>query len=257
MVMEALRVEGLSKQFGGVRAVNNVSFSVSVGERLAIIGPNGAGKTTLLNLINGQLPVTTGRIYFFGQDVTTLTIHQRANLGQARTFQIISLLQRLTVFDNTLLALHGTKSSRFSMFRPVEDFREVFNQARDFLKALELWGKKDELIKNLAYGEQRRLEIGLGIAVRPKVLLLDEASAGLSREESFDTIAVIKNLGGDITVLLVDHDMEMVFEVAERIIVLHNGQIIADGAPEKIQADVKVKEIYMGFEEHIDYAGVG
>lgn len=256
MVMEALRVEGLSKDFGGVRAVNNVSFSVSVGERLAIIGPNGAGKTTLLNLINGQLSATTGRIYFLGKDVTNLPVHQRANLGQARTFQIISLLQKLTVLDNTLLTLHGTKSSRFRMFRPVTNFRQVFDQARDFLKTLELWEKRGEPVRNLAYGEQRRLEIGLGIAVRPKVLLLDEASAGLSREESFDTIGVIKNLGGDITVVLVDHDMEMVFEVAERIIVLHNGQIIADGVPEEIQADGKVKEIYMGFEEHIDHARV-
>lgn len=247
--MEALRVEGLSKQFGGVSAVNNVSFSVRVGERLAIIGPNGAGKTTLFNLINGQLSATAGRIYFFGEDVTGLPTHRLAHLGQARAFQIISLLQKLTVLDNALLALHGTKPSRFKMLRPIKDFRDVFDKAVHTLKTLDLMEKTDEPVKNLAHGEQRRLEIGLGLAMQPRLLLLDEPSAGLTKEEGTDVIGIIKNLGSDITILLVDHDMEMVFEVAERIIVLHYGQIIGDGLPEEIQADQRVREIYMGLEE--------
>lgn len=253
--MEALRVEDLAKNFGGVSAVNNVSFSVETGERLAIIGPNGAGKTTLFNLINGQFPVTGGRIYFFEQDVTALPTHRRAHLGQARAFQIISLLQNLTVLDNALLTLHGTKPSRFKMFRPVKDFRDVFDQAMHTLKTLDLDDKTDELVKNLAHGEQRRLEIGLGLAMEPRLLLLDEPSAGLTKEEGVDVIGIIKNLGSDITVLLVDHDMEMVFEVAERIIVLHYGEIIADGTPTEIQADQKVREIYMGLEGNGDHAG--
>ena len=247
--MEALRVESLSKQFGGVSAVNNVSFSVRVGERLAIIGPNGAGKTTLFNLVNGQLSATAGRIYFFGQDVTGLPTHRLAHLGQARAFQIISLLQKLTVLDNALLTLHGTKPSRFKMLRPIKDFRDIFDKAVHTLETLGLMEKTDEPVKNLAHGEQRRLEIGLGLAMQPRLLLLDEPSAGLTKEEGTDVIGIIKNLGSDITILLVDHDMEMVFEVAERIIVLHYGQIIADGTPEEVQADQRAREIYMGIEE--------
>jgi branched-chain amino acid transport system ATP-binding protein len=247
--LEALKVEGLSKHFGGVSAVNDVSFSVRVGERLAIIGPNGAGKTTLFNLINGQLPATTGRVCFFGQDVTALPTHRRAHLGQARAFQMISLLQKLTVRENALLTVHGTKPSRFKMFRSVEDFKEVFDDALQTLESLDLLDKQDERVENLSHGEQRRLEIGLGLAMQPRLLLLDEPSAGLTKEEGVEVISLIKNLGSDITVLMVDHDMEMVFEVAERIVVLHYGQIIADGTPQEIQADQRVREIYMGLEE--------
>jgi branched-chain amino acid transport system ATP-binding protein len=256
ILMEALKVEALSKHFGGVTAVNNVSFSVAIGERLAIIGPNGAGKTTLFNLINGQLSATAGRIYFFDQDVTDLPTHRRAYLGQARAFQIISLLQRLTVLDNALLTLHGTKPTGFNMFRPVKQFEEVYDRALQTLRGLDLEQKRNEVVKNLAHGEQRRLEIGLGLAMQPRLLLLDEPSAGLTREEGSEVIGTIKNLGSDITVLMVDHDMDMVFEVAERIIVLHYGQIIADGVPQEIQADRRVKEIYMGLEETVDHVGV-
>jgi branched-chain amino acid transport system ATP-binding protein len=247
--MEALRVEGLSKNFGGVSAVDNVSFGVEVGERLVIIGPNGAGKTTLFNLINGQLPATSGRIFFLGQDITAIPTHRRAHLGQARAFQIISLLLNLSVVDNALLALHGTKPYRFKLFRPIAHYKLVSDKVQETLKALDLWGKRDELVKNLSYGEQRRMEIGLSLGLQPKLLLLDEPSAGLTMEECSGIIDMIKNLGLDITVIIVDHDMDLVFGVAERIIVLHYGQIIADGTPEQIQTDPRVKEIYLGIEE--------
>ncbi len=247
--MEALRVEHLSKQFGGVSAVNNISFSVKVGERLAIIGPNGAGKTTLFNLINGQLPATGGRIYFFGEDVTDTPTHRRAHLGQARAFQIISLFLDLTVLDNTLLALHGTRPYRFQMLRQIESYVDVLDKAQETLKTLGLWEKRDETVKNLGYGEQRRMEIGLSVALEPKLLLLDEPSAGLTMEECSDIIELIKNLHSDMTAIIVDHDMDLVFGAAERIMVLHYGEIIADGVPEKIQADPRVKEIYLGIEE--------
>jgi branched-chain amino acid transport system ATP-binding protein len=254
--MEALRVEGLSKNFGGVYAVNDVTISVKVGERLAIIGPNGAGKTTLFNLINGQLSATAGRIYFFGEDVTDLPTHVRAHLGQARAFQIISLLQKLTVLDNALLTLHGTRPSRFKMFRPVLEFQEVFGRAAETLKNLDLWEMKDDPVANLGYGEQRRLEIGLGLAMQPRLLLLDEPSAGLSKEEGAEVVQIIQNLEPDITVLIVDHDMEMIFGAAERVIVLHYGEIIADGTPTEIEADQRVREIYMGIQEESQHAGV-
>jgi len=247
--MEALRVEGLSKNFGGVSAVDNVSFGVEVGERLVIIGPNGAGKTTLFNLINGQLPATSGRIFFLGQDITAIPTHRRAHLGQARAFQIISLLLNLSVVDNALLALHGTKPYRFKLFRPIAHYKLISDKVQETLKALDLWGKRDELVKNLSYGEQRRMEIGLSLGLQPKLLLLDEPSAGLTMEECSGIIDMIKNLGLDITVIIVDHDMDLVFGVAERIIVLHYGQIIADGTPEQIQTDPRVKEIYLGIEE--------
>jgi len=246
--MESLRVEGLSKQFGGVQAVNSVTFSGEVGDRVAIIGPNGAGKTTLFNLINGQLAATSGSIYFFGKDVTALPTHKRAHLGQARAFQIISLFQKLTVMDNVLLTLHGTRSSRFKMFRPIEGFTAVHNKAVQTLKTLGLWEKRNEPVSTLAYGEQRRLEIDLGLALEPKLLLLDEPSAGLTKEEGLEIIGVIKSLESSNTVLIVDHDMELVFEVAQRIIVLHYGEIIADGTPDEIESDKKVREIYMGIE---------
>jgi len=247
--MEALRVEGLSKNFGGVSAVDNVSFGVEVGEHLVIIGPNGAGKTTLFNLINGQLPATAGRIYFFGQEITDMPTHRRAHLGQARAFQIISLFLNLSVLDNALLALHGTKPYRFKLFRPINHYKFISDKAQETLKALDLWEKKDELVKNLSYGEQQRMEIGLSLAPQPKLLLLDEPSAGLTMEECSGIIDMIKNLGLDITVIIVDHDMDLVFGVAERIVVLHYGQIIAHGTPEEIQADPRVKEIYLGIEE--------
>jgi branched-chain amino acid transport system ATP-binding protein len=247
--MEALRVEGLSKQFGGIYAVNGVSFSIKVGERLAIIGPNGAGKTTLFNLINGQLKPTAGRIYFFEQDITDLPTHRRAHLGQARAFQLISLLLNLSVVENTLLTLCGTTRLRFRMFRSFNSYGDVLDKAGKTLRGLDLWEKKDELVKNLGYGEQRRLEIGLGLALEPKLLLLDEPSAGLSIEECSEVIDIIKNLGAEETVVIVDHDMDLVFGVAERIMVLHYGQIIVDGPPEEIQADPRVREIYLGIEE--------
>jgi len=247
--MEALRVEGLSKNFGGVSAVDNVSFGVEVGERLVIIGPNGAGKTTLFNLINGQLPATSGRIFFLGQNITAIPTHRRAHLGQARAFQIISLLLNLSVVDNALLALHGTKPYRFKLFRPITDYKLISDKAQETLEALDLWGKRYELVKNLSYGEQLRMEIALSLALEPKLLLLDEPSAGLTMEECSGIIDMIKNLGLDITVIIVDHDMDLVFGVAQRIIVLHYGQIIADGTPEQIQTDPRVKEIYLGIEE--------
>ncbi|TET88325.1 MAG: ABC transporter ATP-binding protein [Desulfobacteraceae bacterium] len=247
--MEALRIKGLSKNFGGVSAVDSISFGVEIGERLVIIGPNGAGKTTLFNLINGQLPATSGRIYFLGKDITAMPTHSRAHLGQARAFQIISLFLNLSVLDNALLALHGTKPYRFKLFRPINHYKLISDKVQETLKELDLWEKKDELVKNLSYGEQRRMEIGLSLALQPKLLLLDEPSAGLTMEECSGIIDMIKNLGLDITVIIVDHDMDLVFGVAERIIVLHYGQIIADGAPEQIQADPRVKEIYLGIEE--------
>jgi len=247
--MEALRVDGLVKNFGGVQAVWDVSFGVEAGEHLVMIGPNGAGKTTLLNMINGQLTPSAGRIEFFGREVTSTTTHRRSHLGMARAFQILSLLANLTVMENVLITLHGTRPSRYRMFRRVEGFADVYDLARQTLESLDLWDRRNELVKNISYGEQRRLEITLGLALQPKMLLLDEPSAGLTKEESQVVVDIIRGLGHEQTLLIVDHDMELVFEVASRIIVLHQGTIIADGLPEEIQQNERVREVYMGLEE--------
>lgn len=247
--MEALRVEHLTKNFGGVQALHDVSFSVEAGDKLAIIGPNGAGKTTLFNVLNGQLSATSGRIYLFGQEITTMATHRRAHLGEARSFQLTSLFLNLTVLDNTLLAIQGTKPSRFQMFRPITAYEHLFVKAKELLASMALWEKRNDLVQAISYGEQRKMEIALSLASEPKLLMLDEPSTGLTAAESAELINMIRNLGQDITVLVVAHDMDLVFGLADRIMVLHYGRIIAEGTPEEIQADSRVKEIYMGIEE--------
>lgn len=252
--MDALRVEHLSKDFGGVHAVCDVSMSVEAGERLAIIGPNGAGKTTLFNLLNGQLPPTNGRVYLFGQETTHMAAHRCAHLGIARSFQATTLFLNLTVLDNILLALQGTRPSRFQMFRSATAYEHLYTKARELLDSMDLWEKRNDPVHAVSYGEQRKLEIALSLASEPKLLLLDEPSTGLTTAESAEVISMIRNLGKDITVILVAHDMDLVFGVAERIIVLHYGEIIAEGTPEEISTDSRVKEIYMGAEETTENA---
>jgi branched-chain amino acid transport system ATP-binding protein len=247
--MEALKVDHLSENFGGVHALSDLSFSVQAGERLAIIGPNGAGKTTLFNILSGQLSPTTGRVYFFKHDITNLSTHRRAHLGIARSFQITSLFLNLTVLHSALLAVQGTHTSRFQFFFPINKYRDTFASAEELLKVWSLWESRDELVQNISYGEQRRLEIALSLAAKPKLLLLDEPSTGLTAAESNDIVNEIRNLGKEITVILVAHDMDLVFGVADRIIVLHFGEIMAQGTCDEIRNDSKVREIYMATEE--------
>ena len=247
--MEALRVEGLSKTFGGVQALCEVSFDLKAGEKLAIIGLNGAGKTTLLNVINGQLLPTAGRIFFFGQEITTRSTPQRSRLGMARSFQLITLLPGLTVLENILFALGDNKTSHFKMFRPMTAYKHLFTKAEEFLREVALWEKRDDLVRNIGYGEQRRLEITLCLASQPRLLLLDEPNCGLTSAENAELVQKIGELAPDIPVIIVSHDMDLVFDVAERIIVLHYGRIIADGKREKIRTDSRVAEIYMGMEK--------
>jgi branched-chain amino acid transport system ATP-binding protein len=244
--VEALRIEGLSRDFGGVRAVNNVSFSVNIGERMAIIGPNGAGKTTLFNLINGQLRPTAGKVILFGRDVTHLSTDRRTHLGQARSFQLTNLFMNLSVLENVMLAIHGNQRSRFQMLRPAGSYRHLLPKAEALLTSLDLWELRDTTTKLLGYGEQRKLEIGLSLMSEPRLLMLDEPSTGLTNEEGNSLVERVRKLGSEITVVIVDHDMDLVFSLASRIIVLHHGQIIAQGSPGEIQNDPRVKEVYIG-----------
>ena len=248
-MVEALKVEDLSKFFGGVQAVKHVTFSVMPGERLAIIGPNGAGKTTLFNLLNGQYKPTTGTIKLFGEDITHLPTYSRAALGQGRSFQVTRLFQSLTVLNNVLLAVQGTKPFRYNGFKSISSYSSLLDKAKELLETMELWHLKDELVQDLGYGEQRRLEVSLSLASDPRVLFLDEPSCGLSPKECDDMITLIRRLGENVTVVMVAHDMDLVFGLAQRIIVLHYGEIIADGTCQEIQNNPRVHEIYMGAEE--------
>ena len=253
--MEAIRVEGLSKSFGGVVAMNDVSFQVDVGGRLVIIGPNGAGKSTLFNLLNGQLRPDGGKVFLFGQDVTHLPLHKRAHLGLARSFQLTSLFPELSVMENMMLALHGLRKSRLNPFRRTLSYGNLLDRAEELLSLFDLRSRREDQVGMISYGEQRKLEIALCLASNPRLLLLDEPSAGLTSGERLGVMEMIRNLPPDIAVIIVDHDMDLVFGLANRIIVLHYGQIIAEGTPEEIQAHPRVKEVYMGIEEESCNAG--
>jgi len=244
--METLHVENLTKKFGGIEVLREVSFSVQSGERLLIIGPNGAGKTTLFNLIGGELSPTSGKLFFLGQDITHKPAHQRAHLGIVRSFQICTLLSNLTVLENTLLTFHGCRPTRYDMFKDFLAHKDVVLRAEEALEMADLWDRQHELVKTLSYGDQRRLEVVLSIALEPKLLLLDEPTNGLTNEESASIVNLIRKSGKDVTIMVVAHDMDFVFEVAERINVLYYGGLLASGTPEEIRDNPKVKEIYMG-----------
>lgn len=249
--MEAIRVESLNKSFGGLKATNDVSFQLEVGERLVIIGPNGAGKSTLFNLLNGQLKPDAGKVFLFGEDITGLPLHKRAHMGMARSFQLTSLFPELSVSDNMLLALHGLRKSRFNPIRATASYLDLMDKADELLRLMNLGNRKEDQVKRLSYGEQRKLEIALCLASAPRLLLLDEPSAGLTSGERHGVMEMIRNLPPEIAVIIVDHDMDLVFGLANRIIVLHYGQIIAEGRPEDIQTNPKVREVYMGMEEEV------
>jgi len=250
--MEALRVEGLSKNFGGVEALKDVTFAVETGEKLAIIGPNGAGKTTLLNVLNGQHSANAGHIYFMGRDITHLSVYKRAHLGMARAFQSSTLFPSMSVLNNLLLAIHGMRSSRRHVFRSFKTYTEYGSEAKRHLRSVNLWEKKDNMVSDLSHGEQKRLEIAMSLALEPRLLLLDEPSAGLTTGESSDVAAILRNLGPTITILIVAHDMDLVFGIADHILVLHYGEVLCRGTPDDVQCNVKVREIYMGVEDSTD-----
>ena len=242
----ALRLESVSKTFGGLRAVDGVELAVRPGERRALIGPNGAGKTTLFNLIAGALPATAGRISLFGADVTGMAQHRRAALGLARTFQITNLFPTLTVLDNVRLAAQARTADRFAMLRPVSGFAHLRARALEALEAVGLDDRAASRVRHLSHGEQRQLEIALALAGRPRVLLLDEPTAGLSQAEARHMTALLRGLDPAITLLIIEHDMDIALEVAQHVTVLHYGRVIADGSCDAVRADPTVREIYLG-----------
>ena len=246
--MEAIRIENLCKNFGGLQVLKDLSVSIMAGEYVAMIGPNGAGKTTLMNVLTGAIPSTSGKVYLFGKEIIKAPTYRRLQFGLARSFQITRLFNALTVFDNVSLALQGIRASRYNMFNPSSSFKYVSLRARELLESIALWEKRDQLIEELSYGERRKMEFALSLASEPKVLLMDEPTAGLDIAEIPDFILTIKNLAKGTTLLFSAHDMDVVFDLAKRILVLYYGKFIADGTPEEIQANQSVKEIYLGIQ---------
>jgi branched-chain amino acid transport system ATP-binding protein len=216
------------------------------GERRVIIGPNGAGKTTLFNLISGFLFPSSGAIHLFGRDVTSLRPHQRAALGLARTFQVTNLFQKLTVLENILLGVQAVQSARYCFYRPVASFRGLRDEVEGILKEWNLWENREVPLRHLSYGEQRQIEVVLALATRPRLLLLDEPTAGLSPAETAQVTSIIRALPREITTLLIEHDMDVAFAIAERISVLHFGSILEEGTVEQIKGNPKVAEVYLG-----------
>jgi branched-chain amino acid transport system ATP-binding protein len=241
-----LELRNLCKNFGGLRATREVSFEIKAGDRKAIIGPNGAGKTTLFNLITGIYPVTSGQVLLFGRDVTKWRSHHRTALGMARTFQVTSLFPRLTVIDNVLLAIKGLQPSKFVMWRFMSSYKDAYDKAHRLLEQADFLDRRDVEVRNLSHGEQRQLEIVLGLASDPKILLLDEPAAGLSSGESAEMARFLMKLDPNLAILLIEHDMDVVFDVADEISVLHFGEILESGTPAEIKASRRVQEIYLG-----------
>ncbi len=244
-----MNVEGLSKEFGGVRALSEITFKVNVGEKLAIIGPNGAGKSTLFNVLCGQLKPTKGSIHFFGEEISKFPVHKRCQLGLARSFQLNSLCQNLTVLEGMMLAVLGTKSSRFGWFKSVGTYNEHMEKAHHLLHGMDLIEHKDKLVKDIGYGEQRKLEICLSLASDYKMLLMDEPTAGLTNYESEEIVRIIEEMSKDTTLLVVTHDIDLILKMVQRTIVLHLGQMLIDGETDLVCNDKKVRELYLGKEE--------
>jgi branched-chain amino acid transport system ATP-binding protein len=243
-----LRLEGVGKRFGGVVATDRVSLEVTAGEVHALIGPNGAGKTTLVGLISGALASDGGEIFFEEKNMTGMQQHDRVRSGLARSYQITSIFRKLSVLDNLALAVQARSGSSFSFWRPLEKETRLFEEARGIAVQVGLSEKINSTAGTLAHGEQRALEVGLALATQPKLVLLDEPMAGMGPEESRRMIELIERIGAGVTVLLVEHDMDAVFRLADRISVMVDGRVIATDAPDRIRANPEVRRAYLGDE---------
>ena len=239
-----LRTEGLTIRFGGLTALNNVNLDVRRGEIRAVIGPNGAGKSTFFNCVTGVLRPTSGRILLNGNDITGQPPNQISRSGIARSYQITNILPNATALENVRIAAQSRKHG-WNMFRHYTEFRDIIDKAESVLASVGLAAKADELASNLSHGEQRNLEIGIALATEPQLLCLDEPTAGMSAAETQDIMQLVRKIANDLTILIVEHDMPLVMELADRITVLHYGEVLAEGPPAEIQDNPRVMEVYL------------
>jgi branched-chain amino acid transport system ATP-binding protein len=242
----AIRLDALGKVFGGLAAVDGVSLEIPAGERRVLIGPNGAGKTTLFHCITGTLSPTRGRVWLFGRDVTRDPEHRRTGLGMGRTFQITNVFSELTLLENLALAIVGTDRRKRILHRGLAAFPEVKLQAEAGLQAVGLAGRVATPVKALSYGERRQLELALALNTGPKVLFLDEPCAGLSPSERQRIFNMVRALPRDITVVLIEHDMDVALGLADRVTVMNRGRIMAEGTPGEVQVNAEVRDVYFG-----------
>ena len=239
-----LRTERLTVRFGGLTALNQVSISVARGEIRAIIGPNGAGKSTFFNCLTGVIRPTGGRIVFDGDDITGLTPDRISQKSLARSYQITNILPGATVLENVRIAAQS-RHHAWSVLRHYRAYGDVIDRARHALAAVGLAGKERELASELSHGEQRNLEIGIALATEPKLLCLDEPTAGMSVAETHATVELVRRIAANLTIMIVEHDMEVVMGLAHRITVLHYGEVLAEGTPAEIQGNPRVQEVYL------------
>jgi branched-chain amino acid transport system ATP-binding protein len=250
-----LAIEGLNKRFGGIVASDNITLAVPEGELHAIIGPNGAGKTTLIGQLAGEIAPQAGRVRFAGRDVTDLATYQRSRLGLARSFQVTSLFLDLTALDNVALSVQAHAGHSFRFWRDARKQPELRDPARAALKRVGLAERAEFMVANLSHGEHRQLEIAMALAAKPRMLLLDEPMAGMGSEESARMVKTLRELKQELTILLIEHDMEAVFALADRISVLVYGRIIASGEPAAIRANRDVRRAYLGEQQAVELDG--
>ncbi|MFC3229740.1 ABC transporter ATP-binding protein [Marinibaculum pumilum] len=243
-----IRLDGLRKSFGALEIIRGVELDVQAGERHALIGPNGAGKSTLVGLISGLLRPSGGRVLLNGRRIDGLSPERINRLGLARSFQITRIFPRLSVMENLRLGIMARHGIRFGAFRLADSYEAVARETREMLATIRLGGRADAPAGELTYSEQRALELGLALTTAPEVILLDEPTAGMSRDEADHVVALIRDVTRDRTLLIIEHDMDVVFRLCDRVSVLVYGQIIASGTPEAIRADARVQEAYLGSE---------
>lgn len=244
--MTILQIDDVSKHFGALAAIEDVSFAIETGERVALVGPNGAGKTTLFNLVCGELAPDEGKIRLDGRDVTRRSPENIARSGLGRTFQRNSLFLEGTVYENVRLAVQGRKGVRYQMLRSVERYPRLREGTEEVLGRIGLADRSEVKAAELSYGEQRQLELGVTLAAAPRVLLLDEPTAGMSAKETHEIVAMLKSLPETVALLIVEHDMDVVTALAHRIVVLNFGRIIADGTPDEVRKNEEVLAAYLG-----------
>ena len=239
-----LRAEGLDRSFGGIHAVNNVSLEIPEGALHAIIGPNGSGKTTLFNLITGHTRPSAGRVHFAGEDITGMPFSKVARKGLAKSYQITTVFPLLTVFENVRIAAQAAGHS-YVFWRPADGIKAVIRRTEEILERIGLADDRHVLASNLSHGDQRRLDLAIALATSPRLLLLDEPTAGMSPTETTATVNLVKELNQDVTILMIEHKMDVILTIADRITVLHQGEKLFEGAPAEVKSHPKVQEVYL------------